>query len=200
MIYSVKGTLAHLEANFAVVECGGVGYGVRTSATTIAQLPKVGEEAMLYTYLHVTESGLDLFGFADAGELSCFKMLLGVTRVGPRAALSVLSSVTAAEFALCVASGDAKTLSRAPGLGMKTAQRIILELKDKLSKEQGAESFAAAAAIAPVKPGSGAGEAISALVVLGYTQSEAASAVASLPADTPVEEMIKAALKKLARQ
>lgn len=200
MIYSVKGTLAHLEANFAVVECSGVGYGVRTSATTIAQLPKVGEEAMLYTYLHVTESGLDLFGFADAGELSCFKMLLGVTRVGPRAALSVLSSVTAAEFALCVASGDAKTLSRAPGLGMKTAQRIILELKDKLSKEQGAESFAAAAAIAPVKPGSGAGEAISALVVLGYTQSEAASAVASLPADTPVEEMIKAALKKLARQ
>lgn len=200
MIYSLRGKLTHLEPNFAVIECAGVGYGVRTSAVTVSRLPKVGEEATLYTYLHITEAGLDLFGFWDMGELSCFKMLIGVTRVGPKAALSVLSSVTAEQFALCVASGDTKTLSRAPGLGMKTAQRIILELKDKISKEQAAAGFSELPAVAAVQPASNAGEAISALVVLGYSQSEAASAVAKLPAETPVEEMIKAALKKLAAQ
>ena len=133
MIYSVRGKLTHIENNLAVVECAGVGYAVRTSAVTISRLPEMGEETTLYTYLHISENSIDLFGFADQGELNCFKMLLGVTRVGPRAALSVLSSVTVEQFALAVASGDAKTLSRAPGLGMKTAQRIILELKDKIS-------------------------------------------------------------------
>ena len=198
MLYSLRGKLTHVEANFAVVECAGVGYGVRTSAVTISKLPKMGEEVTLYTYLHVTEAGLDLFGFRDQSELACFKMLIGVTRVGPKAALSVLSSVTAEQFALCVASGDAKTLARAPGLGMKTAQRILLELKDKVDKEQAAAGFTEAVDIPAPGRSSNAGEAISALVVLGYTQSEAASVVTKLPPELSVEEMIKAALKKLA--
>ena len=136
MIYSVHGKLVHLEPNLAVVECGGVGYGVRTSAVTVSRLPAMGEEVTLYTYLHVTDAGIDLFGFYDSYELSCFKMLLGVTRVGPKAALGVLSTVTAEQFAMAVAAGDFKTLAKAPGLGSKTAQRIVLELKDKLKKDK----------------------------------------------------------------
>lgn len=197
MIYSVRGKLTHIENNLAVVECAGVGYAVRTSAVTISRLPGMGEETTLYTYLHISENSIDLFGFADQGELNCFKMLLGVTRVGPRAALSVLSSVTAEQFALAVASGDAKTLSRAPGLGMKTAQRIILELKDKISKEQ-----AAAGISMPETPlmssSSNASEAINALVVLGYTQSEAAGVITKLDPELSVEDMIKQGLQKLA--
>lgn len=197
MIYSVHGKLIHIEANLAVIECGGVGYGVRTSAVTISKLPAMGETATLYTYLHVTESGLDLFGFYDQGELNCFKMLLGVTRVGPKAALSVLSGVTAEQFALAVASGDAKTLSRAPGLGMKTAQRIILELKDKISKEQAAAGISMPD-IPVLNQNSNASEAINALVVLGYTQSEAAGAVTKLSPELSVEDMIKKSLQTLA--
>lgn len=197
MIYSVRGKLTHIENNLAVIECAGVGYAVRTSAVTISRLPGMGEETTLYTYLHITENGIDLFGFADQGELNCFKMLLGVTRVGPRAALSVLSSVTAERFALAVASGDAKTLSRAPGLGMKTAQRIILELKDKISKEQAAAGISMPE-IPMAASSSNAGEAINALVVLGYTQSEAASVVTKLDPELSVEDMIKKGLQKLA--
>lgn len=197
MIYSVRGKLTHIENNLAVVECAGVGYAVRTSAVTISRLPGMGEETTLYTYLHITENGIDLFGFADQGELNCFKMLLGVTRVGPRAALSVLSSVTAEQFALAVASGDAKTLSRAPGLGMKTAQRIILELKDKISKEQAAAGISMPE-IPLVSSSSNASEAINALVVLGYTQSEAASVITKLDPELTVEDMIKKGLQKLA--
>ncbi len=197
MIYSVRGKLTHIENNLAVVECAGVGYAVRTSAVTISRLPAMGEETTLYTYLHITENGIDLFGFADQGELNCFKMLLGVTRVGPRAALSVLSSVTAEQFALAVASGDAKTLSRAPGLGTKTAQRIILELKDKISKEQAAAGISMPE-IPLMSSNSNASEAINALVVLGYTQSEAAGVITKLNPELSVEDMIKHGLQKLA--
>ena len=197
MIYSVRGKLTHIENNLAVVECAGVGYAVRTSAVTISRLPGMGEETTLYTYLHISENSIDLFGFADQGELNCFKMLLGVTRVGPRAALSALSSVTAEQFALAVASGDAKTLSRAPGLGMKTAQRIILELKDKISKEQAAAGISMPE-IPLMSSSSNASEAINALVVLGYTQSEATGVITKLDPELSVEDMIKQGLQKLA--
>lgn len=199
MIYSVRGRLAAIEPNLAVIECAGVGYAVRTSASTIARLPAAGDEAMLYTYLHISENALDLFGFYDQNELSCFKMLISVTRVGPKAALSILSSVTPERFALCVASGDAKTISQAPGIGLKTAQRIILELKDKMSKEQAASGFTGAAFAVPTDA-SNAGEAIAALVVLGYSQSEAAAVITRLDPAMPVEEMIKAGLRALAMQ
>ncbi len=134
MIYSLRGKLLCVEPNLAVIECAGVGYAVRTSAVTVSRLPSLGSETILYTYLHVSENAVDLFGFADQNELSCFKMLITVTRVGPKAALSVLSNVTPERFALCVASGDAKTIAKAPGIGPKTAQRIILELKECMSR------------------------------------------------------------------
>ena len=154
---------------------------------------------MLYTYLHISENAAELFGFRDQNELSCFKMLISVTRVGPKAALSVLSSVTPERFALCVASGDAKTISKAPGIGLKTAQRIILELKDKMSKEAAASGFSDAA-LPVVEDSSNAGEAIAALVVLGYAQSEAASVITRLDPAMSVEDMIKAGLRALAMQ
>ena len=152
---------------------------------------------MLYTYLHVSENAIDLFGFVDSNELSCFKMLITVTRVGPKAALSVLSNVTPERFALCVASGDAKTISKAPGIGLKTAQRIILELKDKMSREAAETGFAESFSGEIPADASNAGEAISALVVLGYSQSEAASAVMKQDPALPVEELIKAGLRAL---
>lgn len=199
MIYSVRGRLAAVEPNLAVVECAGVGYAVRTSSVTVSRLPSIGEEAMLYTYLHISENAVELFGFHDQNELSCFKMLISVTRVGPKAALSVLSNVTPERFALCVASGDAKTISKAPGIGLKTAQRIILELKDKMSKEAAASGFTDAA-LPVVEDSSNAGEAIAALVVLGYSQSDAASVITRLDPSMTVEDMIKAGLRALAIQ
>ena len=196
MIYSVRGILTAVEPSLAVVECAGVGYALRISAMTLSRLPGIGAEVKLFTYLHISENAVELFGFFDQNERSCFKMLLTVTRVGPKAALSVLSQVTPERFALCVASGDAKTIAKAPGIGLKTAQRILLELKDKMSKDQAASGLAD---FAPA-PGdsSNAGEAISALVVLGYSQSEAASVIMKLDAALSVEEMIKAGLRALA--
>lgn len=197
MIYSLRGKLLSVEPNLAVVECAGVGYAVRTSSVTVSRLPSLGGETMLYTYLHVSENAIDLFGFVDSNELSCFKMLISVTRVGPKAALSVLSNVTPERFALCVASGDAKTISKAPGIGLKTAQRIILELKDKMSREAAETGFAESFSGEVPTDASNAGEAISALVVLGYSQSEAASAVMKQDPALPVEELIKAGLRAL---
>ena len=197
MIYSLRGKLISVEPNLAVVECAGVGYAVRTSSVTVSRLPALGSETMLYTYLHVAENAIDLFGFADPGELSCFKMLIAVTRVGPKAALSVLSNVTPERFALCVASGDAKTIAKAPGIGTKTAQRIILELKDKMSRDAAELGFSGAAPAEVPSDASNAGEAISALVVLGYSQSEAASVIMKLDPSLSVEELIKAGLRGL---
>ena len=197
MIYSLRGKLISVEPNLAVVECAGVGYAVRTSSVTVSRLPALGSETMLYTYLHVAENAIDLFGFADPGELSCFKMLIAVTRVGPKAALSVLSNVTPERFALCVASGDAKTIAKAPGIGTKTAQRIILELKDKMSRDAAELGFSGAAPAEVPSDASHAGEAISALVVLGYSQSEAASVIMKLDPSLSVEELIKAGLRAL---
>lgn len=199
MIYSLRGRLAAVEPNLAVIECAGVGYGVRTSAVTVSRLPAIGAEAMLYTYLHISENALDLFGFYDQNELSCFKMLISVTRVGPKAALSILSGVTPERFALCVASGDAKTIAKAPGIGLKTAQRIILELKDKMAKEQAVSGFGACI-LPDAADASNAGEAIAALVVLGYAQSDAASVIMKLDPAMSVEDMIKAGLRALAMQ
>ena len=199
MIYSVHGKLIHIEANLAVIECGGVGYGVRTSAVTISKLPAMGETATLYTYLHVTESGLDLFGFYDQGELNCFQMLLTVSGVGPKAALAIISQLSPEKFALCVATGDVKSITRAQGVGPKLAQRLILELKDKVQNEQIAKGVGMDHIPAPaVLASANVQEAISALVVLGYTQSEAASAMAKLDASLPVEELIRLGLKMIA--
>ena len=198
MIYSLKGILKQTEPNFVVLEVGGVGFGVKTTLTTIASLPAIGEEVFLYTYLNVREDALELFGFAEESELSCYRMLTGVNGVGPKAALSILSDHTPEQFALCVASGDAKSLTRSAGVGLKLAQRIVLELKDKISKAQVAEGIAGGRTAPAAVTSGNAAEAISALVVLGYAQSDAAAAVSGLDPATPVEDMIKAGLKYLA--
>ena len=186
------------EPNFVVVDVGGVGYGVKTTLTTVSTLPPVGEEVFLYTYLHVREDAMELYGFYDASELNCYKMLISVNGVGPKAALSILSDHTPEQFALCVASGDAKALTKSAGIGLKTAQRIVLELKDKVSKEQVADGVTGRRAAPAAVATGNAAEAISALVVLGYPQSEAAAVISSLDPSTSVEDMIKAGLKGLA--
>ena len=196
MIYSLKGTLRVSEPNFVVVDVGGVGFGVKTTLTTLSRLPSIGEEVFLYTYLNVREDAMDLYGFSEQSELACYRMLIGV---GPKAALSILSDHTPEQFALCVASGDAKSLTRSAGVGLKTAQRIVLELKDKVSKEQVADGVTGRMAPASAGIATGnAAEAISALVVLGYAQSEAAAFIASMDPSASVEDMIKAGLKGLA--
>lgn len=199
MIYSLSGRIRHIEDGFFVVECGGVGYLCKASVTTLSQLPPKGSEAFVYTYLNVTQDGADLYGFFDRAEKDCFLLLTGVSGVGPKAALSVLSDFTPDALALAIASGDIKTLTRAKGIGPKAAQRIALELKDKMigGLSAGAYGFGEAAGPAAQIKGNAA-EAVAAMGALGYSPSEAAAAVGRLPQEMSVEDMIKAALRSLA--
>lgn len=196
MIYSVHGKVIHTEQNLAVIECAGVGYGCRTTAYTLSQLT-VGEEATLLTFLNIREDAAELFGFSDAAELSCFKMLLSVNGVGPKAALSILSDLSPQGFALCVAGGDSKALTRSPGIGKKIADRIILELKDKLAKQTEGIAELPVPAAASLPASNAAAEAVAALVVLGFSNTQAQGAVAALSPELPVSELVKEALKKL---
>ena len=198
MIYSVNGKVIHTEAELAVVECGGVGYACKTTFNTLQKI--AGEESVtLYTHLSVREDAMELYGFADREELKCFKLLISVNGVGPKAALSILSGMSTQQFALCVATGDSKALTRVKGIGAKTAQRVILELKDKLAGEtisvRGQGTAAAAASVS----GSNIAEAVTALEVLGYTEGEALSVLGKLDPALPVEELIKKSLIGLAR-
>ena len=198
MIYSVNGTVELIEPNLAVIDCGGVGYACRTTANTLSQL-KIGEKAKLLTYLSVREDAVELFGFYDAAELNCFKMLISVSGVGPKAALSILSGMTPQAFALCVASGDGKMLTNAPGIGRKTAERIVLELKDKVSKQDVAAGVKGSTVPIVAAPSNTYAEAVSALMVLGYSNGEATSALSGLDSSAPSDELIRAGLKKLAK-
>lgn len=199
MIYSVKGKLIHKEQSLAVIECGGVGYACRTTLSTASRLGENGSECSLYTYLHVREDAVELFGFSSQEELNCFKMLLSVSGVGPKVALAILSDTTPEGFALNVATGDYKAFTKTKGVGPKLAQRVVLELKDKITNEQLTSGVTGVSEISvAVSSGGNQSEAISALVVLGYSQAEATSAVAKLNPTLPVEELIKSALKKIA--
>lgn len=196
MYYYVNGTVAEIGPNLAVIDCGGVGYACATTNYTLAQL-KRGEQAKLYTYLHVREEIFDLYGFSTQTELSSFKMLLGVSGVGPKAALAILSSGTPDQLALSIVTGDEKSLTGVPGIGKKIAQRIILELKDKLDKEQTGFD-ARMGPLSPIPAGGKTQEAASALAVLGYSSQEISAALKGVDAALPVEEMIRIALKKMA--
>lgn len=198
MLYSLRGRITHAENGFFVIECAGTGYLCRASANTLAQLPETGSEALVFTQMNVTQDGIDLYGFADRAEQSCFRLLTTVSGVGPKAALSLLSEFTADSLALIIASGDSKSLTRAKGIGPKAAQRITLELHDKVSSDAVIGGFSSGRASVPAK--GNAAEAAVALSALGYTQSEAADAVGGLPPDTSVEDMIKSALKALAQR
>lgn len=200
MIYSVRGKLIHRENELAVIECGGVGYACRTTLSTLASLGETGTETMLYTYLHVREDNVELFGFSSQQELNCFKMLISVSGVGPKAALAILSDVNPEKFALLVASEDSKSLTKTKGIGAKIAQRIVLELKDKIVKEnidlaEAGNSFAAASA-----ESTSVSEAFSALLVLGYTQSEIAPVMSGLDPELPSSELIRQSLKIMAQK
>lgn len=199
MFYYVNGIVAEIDANLAVIDCNGVGYACATTNYTLSQLKK-GEKAKLYTYLNVREDAVDLFGFASQSELNSFKMLLGVSGVGPKAALSILSSTTPGNLAMSVVMGDEKALTAAPGIGKKIAQRIILELKDKLAKEQASGSFEVGGNVPVIVQNSKASEASAALAVLGYTAQDIALALNGIDMESlPLEEIIRQALKKMVR-
>lgn len=198
MIYSVTGELVHKENELAVVECSGVGYACRTTYSTLSAIGQVGSKVKLLTYMNVREDCVELFGFATSSELNCFKMLLSVSGVGPKAALAILSDTTPEKFALTVATGDTKAITKTKGVGPKLASRIILELKDKIVKEQQTLGSNTDLDFSPVLEGNNTGEAISALVVLGYSQTEATKAVSKLDSSLSVEELIKQGLKALA--
>ena len=199
MFYYVNGTVTELEAGLAVIDCGGVGYACATTNYTLSQLKK-GERAKLYTYLNVREDAMELFGFASQSELRSFKLLIGVSGVGPKAALSILSATTPQQLAMAVVMGDEKALTAAQGVGKKIAQRIILELKDKLAKEQGSsDAGSGAAAVLPVQNNK-AGEAAAALAVLGYGSQEISAALKGIDMEAlPLEEIIRQSLKKMVK-
>lgn len=200
MFYYVSGKLAVIGSGFVVIDCGGVGFRCATTRNTLRRLPKQGETATLYTHFHVREDAMELYGFAGEDELMCFRMLIGVTGVGPKVALSILSEMTPENFALAVVTADSKSLTRASGVGAKLAQRIVLELKDKIKGEQ----------LASVQESAGTdgeaytdkvSEALSALLVLGYTRQDAQAALSRLDTNAlPLEELIRLSLKALAKQ
>ncbi|WP_411676339.1 Holliday junction branch migration protein RuvA [Caproicibacter sp.] len=196
MIYSVKGTLCHTEPGLAVIECGGVGFKCFTSMNTQRTLPQIGEQAKLFTVLNVREDALDLFGFSTQTELSCFKMLTGVSGVGPKVGLAILSQLTPEQVAAAVATGDSKTLTRASGVGPKLAQRICLELRDRV-RDLGSPASTAAPAAGVVSASSHASAAVEALSVLGYSPSDAAGLVAQFDSALPVEELIRLSLRTI---
>lgn len=200
MIYSLKGKLKIKEPNLVVVDVNGVGYAVRTTLTTISNLPEIDKEVFLYTHLHVREDAIELYGFSSQSELNCYKMLITVNGIGPKAGLSILSDNTPEQFALSVASGDYKALTKSAGIGPKGAQRIVLELKDKISKDAVASGITNDFTKNVKTSSSNSSEAISALVVLGYSVSEATNIITKLDISMSVEDMIKIALKELSNK
>jgi len=196
MIYSLNGVLTHAEPSYAVIECGGVGFKCSTTLNTNRKLPKIGGQARLLTYLFVREDALDLYGFSDEKELSCFKMLISVSGVGPKAALSILSESTPEKFAFYIAAGDSRSLTRAPGVGNKLAQRIVLELRDKIKGAQAAEGLLLEDAGVISASGS-VEEAVGALMVLGYSKSDAVAAASKCDPALTVEEILRQSLKRL---
>ncbi len=205
MFYYIQGNLAYLTPTTAVVDAGGVGYKMVISQSTFEALPHAidkPQQVRLYTYLSVREDGIELFGFYSEAELSSFRMLLGVSGVGPKAAIAVLSVLSPEKFALAVCTDDKKAIARASGIGPKTAARIILELQDKLLKETPAAQVSAtlsAAITSPRETSSGKlGEAQDALLVLGYSRAEALRALQGVDVSSmELEDIIRAALKSL---
>lgn len=199
MLYNVKGILTVSDVNFIVVECGGVGFKCYTTLNTIKSIGTVGSEVNVYTHLSVREDAMDLYGFSTLNELDAFKLLITVSGIGPKAAVAILSQLTPEKLALCIASGDAKSITKAQGVGKKTAERVVLELKDKMGNIAIGEGASVVSAASTVLESSNSAEAVEALVALGYSQSDAAVIVGSMDKSMPVDDMIRLALKQLAR-
>ena len=197
MFYSLTGTVVHTDESSVAVSCGGVAFRCFASFNTLRKIGSTGETVTLYTYLSVREDALDLFGFADTAELDCFKILISVSGVGPKAALAILSQLTSDKLALAVASGDVKAITAAQGVGPKIAQRIIAELKDKLAPfATGVAAVEIAEVTAAVSTGSG-NDAIEALMAWGYSRTQASVAVGKLNPNLSTEELIVQALQIL---
>ena len=199
MFYYIKGELVYTDPTSAVVDCGGVGYKMSVSKNTLARLTKRGEKVCLYTYFHVREDAVELLGFYTEAELEAFKLLITVSGIGPKAAMSILSVLTPEKFALAVTMGDTKAIAKASGVGSKTAARVILELKEKVAKSFPTESAAAEGEV-PVTDELVFGnteEAIGALMVLGYSRQEAQAALKGVDPLLSLEDMITAALRKM---
>ena len=201
MYYYVKGEVVHVAPYLAVIDCGGVGYACRTTQATLSHLQR-GQQAKLYTHLNVREDAMELYGFYSEDELTCFRMLLGVSGVGPKAALAMLSATTPEGLAASVITGDERALTAAQGVGKKIAQRVILELKDKLAKGQlstsSGESYGGSGVT--VIPQNKAGEAAAALAVLGYSSQEVALALKGVDLESlSLEEIVRQALKKMVK-
>ena len=201
MIYSLRGTLTYEMQGFVVIECGGVGYKCSTSMTTMRALPKIGSEVTLLTYMSVREDAVELFGFATSQELECFKMLIGISGVGSKVGIALLSEFLPEQIAVCIASSDAKTLTKASGVGNKLAQRIILELKDKIKKLGVANSAAEVS-----KSGSSSvsfgnvSAACEALAVLGYTSDDVLPILSQFGPGLKVEELIHKTLMEIGKK
>ena len=200
MISYIRGALEIKGDNYIVIECGGIGYQLMVSGKFMEKLPPVHSEIKVSTYMYIREDEICLFGFENADELNVFKILLGVSGVGPKVAMSLLSTLTVNELRLAVISEDVKAISKANGIGAKGASRIILELKDKFGKGTAEFSAGSLSASVPAVMGKGnRGEAVAALAALGYSQAEAASVLSDCADTMSVEDMIRAGLKKLSR-
>lgn len=198
MIASLRGKLIYTDNAVAVVECGGVGYKCFVTKNTLYNLPQKNEEVFLHTYMVVREDAMDLYGFESVEELDAFKLITSVNGVGTKIGLALLSEFTASQLTLYIASNDPKALTAASGVGIKLAQRIVLELKDKVGSLTSGETLEIKA-VGNATLNSNTKEAVAALVSLGYSQSEASLAVGKLDMSLPTEELIKLALKTLAR-
>jgi len=198
VFYHIDGVVTDLEPNLAVIDCGGVGYALNATANTISRL-SLGERAKLYTYSVIREDCFDLYGFYSRNEKRCFELLIGVSGVGPKAALSILSASTPEQLAFAIASGNEKALTVAPGVGKKLASRVILELKDKMAGETDAGAFQSGPAAVTLPAADGKlSDATAALAVLGYSGSEISAALKGIDTDSlSLEEIIRWALKNM---
>lgn len=198
MYYSVRGEVINLGPGIAVIECGGVGYKCFTTINTQKNL-SIGSEAKLYTYLSVREDAMELFGFYTEEEKNAYMNLIGVSGVGPKVGLAILSTLTPAQVSMAIASGDIKTITMAQGVGKKLAQRIVLELKDKFNFGSDVEVSTGKAALTPQNVGN-VPKAVEALSVLGYSSSDVAPFISTLDPELPVEKLIGETLKLMGRK
>lgn len=200
MIAFIKGTLAEVKENIAVIENNGIGFNVYITGRDAGQLVRTGMEVLLHTYMDVREDAIQLFGFLSKDDLETFRLLLKVNGIGPKAALGVLTAISAVDLRFAVLADDIRAISAAPGIGKKTAQKLVLELKDKFSLEDAFEQkLAENTEIVSDAPNDNQGEAVQALVALGYAGSDALKAVkaANITADMSTEDILKAALKHI---
>ena len=199
MFYHIEGTVTELEPNLVVLDCGGVGYALNATMNTVSYI-HMGDKVKLYVAEAIGENNFDLYGFYTKGEKRCFELLVAVSGIGPKAALSILSYSTPETLALAIMNDDVKALTVAPGVGKKIAQRVILELKDKMSKETAGQEIKLPAAVPVTGQNDTMNDAMAALAVLGYSSAEIAPALKKIDVSgMSAEEIIKAVLKQMVK-